>query len=340
MAGNTVLPGDMMFIESAGAGGPDVLRPSRMAVPEPGPGEVLVKVAAAGVNRPDVLQRSGNYPPPPGASSVLGLEIAGTIVKLGEGVAADRIGQPVCALVHSGGYAEYCVAAAPLCLPVPKGFSMVEAAAVPETFFTVWTNVFERGGLEAAETILIHGGSSGIGTTAIQLAKVKQAHVIVTVGSAEKAIACKELGADHAIDYKTEDFVQRVKELTPDGVDLILCMVGGSYIQRNFKVLKTEGRLVQIAFLGGAKAEVDFTPLMIKRLTFTGSTLRPRTVAQKTAIAEALTAEVWPLLEHGSVRPVISKVLPLAEAAKAHALMEESQHIGKIMLAVEDGAAG
>ena len=334
MPEDAALPSEMAYIESAGGGGPEVLRPARMAVPAPGPGEVLVEVHSAGVNRPDVLQRSGNYPPPPGASNVLGLEIAGIIVAVGDGVGQDRLGEAVCALVHSGGYAEYCVASAPLCLPVPKGFSMVEAAAVPETFFTVWTNVVERGGLVAGETILIHGGSSGIGTTAIQLAKARGAHVIVTVGSAEKAMACKELGADHAIDYKTEDFVERVKAITGDGVELILCMVGGSYIQRNFKALKVEGRLVQIAFLGGAKAEVDFTALMIKRLTFTGSTLRPRTVAQKAAIAAALRTEVWPLLEHGSVRPVISKVLPLSEAARAHALMEESRHIGKIMLAV------
>jgi len=339
MSHDTALPTEMAFIESTGAGGPEVLRPGRMAVPQPGPGEVLIEVAAAGVNRPDVLQRTGSYPPPPGASDVLGLEVAGTIVAVGEGVAAARLGERVCALVHSGGYAEYCLAADPLCLPVPQGFSMIEAAALPETFFTVWTNVFERGRLQPGETVLIHGGSSGIGTTAIQLAKVKGAHVIVTVGSAEKAMACRELGADHAIDYKTEDFVERVKQITKSGVDLILCMVGGRYIQRNFKALALEGRLVQIAFLGGAKAEVDFTLLMIKRLTFTGSTLRPRTVAQKAAIALALRSEVWPLLEHGSVRPVISQVLPLAEAAKAHALMEESRHIGKIMLAVKDGAA-
>jgi len=341
MPQNAAPPSEMTFIESTGAGGPEVLRPARMAVPQPGPDEVLVKVAAAGINRPDVLQRTGSYPPPPGASDVLGLEVAGTIVAVGEGVAETRLGERVCALVHSGGYAEYCLAADPLCLPVPQGFSMLEAAALPETFFTVWTNVFERGRLKAGETVLIHGGSSGIGTTAIQLAKVKGAHVIVTVGSADKALACKELGADHAIDYKTEDFVERVKTITEKkGVDLILCMVGGSYIQRNFKALAVEGRLVQIAFLGGAKAEVDFTLLMIKRLTFTGSTLRPRSVAQKAAIAEALRAEVWPLLEHGSIRPVISTVLPLAEAGKAHALMEESRHIGKIMLAVAADATG
>ena len=340
MAGDARIPENMAFIESAGAGGPEVLRPGRMAVPRPGPGEVLIEVAAAGVNRPDVLQRSGNYPPPPGASDVLGLEVAGTVVGLGDGVDGALAGRKVCALVHSGGYAEYCVAAAPLCLPVPEGFSMIEAAALPETFFTVWTNVFERGRLVAGETILIHGGSSGIGTTAIQLAKARGTTVIVTAGSAEKCRACEDLGADHAIDYKTEDFVARVKELTEGGVDLVLCMVGGSYIQRNFQVLKVEGRLVQIAFLGGAKAEVDFTPLMIKRLTFTGSTLRPRTVAQKAAIAKALRAEVWPLFEEGTVRPVISQVLPLAEAARAHALMEESRHIGKIMLDVEGGSAG
>ena len=339
MSTNAALPSDMAFIESTAAGGPEVLQPARMAVPRPGPGEVLIEVAAAGVNRPDVLQRTGSYPPPPGASDVLGLEVAGTIVAVGDGVAASRLGERVCALVHSGGYAEYCLASEPLCLPVPQGFSMIEAAALPETFFTVWTNVFERGRLQPGETVLIHGGSSGIGTTAIQLAKAKGAHVIVTVGSADKAMACRELGADHAIDYKTEDFVQRVKEITKSGVDLILCMVGGSYIQRNFRALALEGRLVQIAFLEGAKAEVDFTLLMIKRLTFTGSTLRPRTVAQKAAIAAALRAEVWPLLEHGSIRPVISQVLPLAEAAEAHALMEESRHIGKIMLAVRDGAA-
>ncbi len=332
MTSESALPTEMTYVQSSGSGGPDVLRPGRMPVPEPGPGEVLVKVAAAGVNRPDVLQRTGNYPPPPGASNVLGLEVAGEIVAVGEGVSPDRIGEQVCALVHSGGYAEYCVASEPLCLPVPSGFSMIEAAALPETFFTVWTNVFDRGRLREGETLLIHGGSSGIGTTAIQLAKAFGARVIVTAGSQEKCDACVKLGADHAIDYRREDFVARAREICPEGVDLVLDMVGGSYVERNFKVLKIEGRLVQIAFLQSSRVEIDLTPLMVKRLTFTGSTLRPRTVAQKAEIAASLREHVWPLLESGRVKPVINTVLPLGEAARAHALMEESAHVGKIML--------
>lgn len=332
MTSESALPAEMTYVRSNGSGGPYVLSPARMPVPRPGSGEVLVKVAAAGVNRPDVLQRTGNYPPPPGASDVLGLEVAGEIVAAGEGVSPARIGEPVCALVHSGGYAEYCVASELLCLPVPTGFSMIQAAALPETYFTVWTNVFDRGQLREGETILIHGGSSGIGTTAIQLAKAFGARVIVTVGSQDKCHACMKLSADHAIDYRREDFVARAREICPEGVDLVLDMVGGSYVARNFSVLKVEGRLVQIAFLEGSQIDIDLTPLMVKRLTFTGSTLRPRTVAQKAAIAAALREHVWPLLESGSVKPVIHTVLPLAEAARAHALMEESAHVGKIML--------
>ncbi|MCA8907525.1 MAG: NAD(P)H-quinone oxidoreductase [Rhodospirillaceae bacterium] len=332
----TAVPAEMTYIRLHGHGGPEVLEPDRMAVPSPGPGEVLVRVAAAGVNRPDVEQRRGNYPPPPGASDVPGLEIAGTIVAVGEGVAPARMGEEVCALVHSGGYAEYCVASDPLALPVPKGFSMVQAAAVPETFFTVWTNVFDRGRLAPGETLLVHGGSSGIGTTAIQLAKAFGSRVVVTVGNALKADACLKLGADRTINYNTEDFVEEVKAFTGGkGPDLILDMVGGSYIPRNIRCAAPGGRIVQIGFLESPKVEINFAPLMVKRLTYTGSTLRPRSVAEKAEIAEALSAKVWPLLEAGTVGPVIHTVLSLAEAAEAHRLMEESRHIGKIMLETE-----
>ena len=329
----SAIPADMTYIRIDGAGPPDVLRPDRMPVPRPGPGDVLVRVSAAGINRPDVLQRLGNYPPPPGASDVPGLEIAGTIVAVGEGVAADRVGEAVCALVHSGGYAEYCLASDPLALPIPDGLDMIQGGALPETFFTVWTNIFERGRLTTGETVLIHGGSSGIGTTAIQLAKAFGARVVVTVGNAEKAEACRNLGADLAINYRTEDFVAEAKAFTDGkGPDLILDMVGGSYIPRNISCAAVEGRIVQIAFLESPKVEVNFAPLMIKRLTFTGSTLRPRSVDQKAVIANALHDMVWPLLAAGTVRPVIHHVLPLTEAAEAHRLMEESGHIGKIML--------
>ncbi len=327
------LPTDMTFIDLPSFGGPEALVPARGPLPQPGPGEVLVKVAAAGVNRPDVMQREGNYSPPPGASPVPGLEIAGEVVALGESVTEWQPGDLVCALVGGGGYAEYCTAPVPQCLPIPKGLSLIEAAALPETYFTVWTNVFERGGLKAGETILIHGGSSGIGTTAIQLAREFGARIFTTVGNAEKARACEELGAERAINYREEDYVEVVKELTGGkGVELILDMVGGDYLARDVEALAVEGRLVQIAFQKPSKMEFDFLPMMLKRLTLTGSTLRPRTVAQKAAIAQALHQKVWPLLETGKVRPVIYQTFPLTEASAAHALMESSKHIGKIML--------
>ena len=328
-------PATMTCIEIVAPGGPEVLRPATRPVPAPAEGEVLVKVAAAGVNRPDVLQRKGGYAPPPGASDIPGLELAGTVVALGAGVDGLAVGDRVCALVAGGGYAEYCPVPAPLALPLPKGFDMTMAAAVPETTFTVWTNVFERGRLKAGETLLVHGGSSGIGTTAIQLAHAFGAAVLTTVGNAEKAAACERLGARLAINYREQDFVAAVREATGGaGVDLVLDMVGGDYIARNLEVLATEGRLVQIAFLQGSQVEFNFLPMMLKRLTITGSTLRPRTVAQKAAIAAALHQQVWPLMEAGTVKPVIHATLPLAEAARAHAMMEESRHIGKIVLTV------
>jgi len=329
------LPRQMTAIEITEPGGPSVLAAATRDVPVPAAGEVLVKVAAAGVNRPDMLQREGNYAPPPGASDIPGLEIAGTVAAVGKGVDDWSVGDELCALVSGGGYAEYCAAPAPQCLPVPKGYDLVRAAAVPETFFTVWTNVFERGRLRAGEAFLVHGGTSGIGTTAIQLAKAFGARVFATAGSAEKCKACEDLGAERGINYRDEDFVAVVKDLTGgQGVDLILDMVGGSYIQRDISALAVEGRLVFIAFLGGSTAEVNFMPVMLKRLTVTGSTLRPRTVAQKAAIAQALREKVWPLLESGTVGPVMYKTFPLAEAAEAHRLMESSTHIGKIVLTV------
>lgn len=327
------IPNEMAFVDLPEYGGPEVLTPARGPVPEPGAGEVLIRVRAAGVNRPDILQRTGSYDPPPGASPIPGLEVAGEIVALAPDVADWRLGDTVCALVSGGGYAEYCVVPAPQCLPNPKGLSVVEAAGLPETFFTVWTNVFQRGGLQAGETFLVHGGSSGIGTTAIQLARAFGARVITTVGSAEKAAFCERLGAERAINYRDEDFVAVVKDLTGgDGVDLILDMVGGSYIARNIDALAVEGRLVQIAFLESNTAELNFTPIMVKRLTLTGSTLRPRTVEQKAAIARELRDKVWPLIDAGKVKPVIHRTFPLAEAAAAHRLMEASAHMGKIVL--------
>jgi putative PIG3 family NAD(P)H quinone oxidoreductase len=328
-----MLPATMHVVEIAGYGGPEVLKPASRPVPKPGPGEVLIEVAAAGVNRPDVLQRQGGYRPPPGASDIPGLEIAGRIVALGEGVTGWRLGDNACALVAGGGYAEFCVAPAPQCLPIPRGLDAIKAAAVPETFFTVWTNVFDRGRLKAGESFLVHGGSSGIGTTAIQLAREFGARVFTTAGSPEKCAACLKLGASRAIDHRREDFVQVILEATDNkGVDVILDMVGGSYINRNLKVLALEGRLVQIAFLEGSKAEIDVGTLMMKRQTLTGSTLRPRSVAEKGAIAQALQQKVWPLIEAGKVGPVMFKTFPLAEAASAHRLMESSAHIGKIVL--------
>jgi NADPH:quinone reductase len=332
----TALPATMTVIEITKPGGPEVLRPASRSIPLPGAGEVLIAVEAAGVNRPDVMQRQGLYPPPPGASDIPGLEIAGSVVALGLGVHHTKIGERVCALVTGGGYATHCVAPEPQCLPVPQGFSMEEAAALPETFFTVWTNLFERGAFEPGESVLIHGGTSGIGTTAIQLAKAFGAQAIfATAGSREKCHAAEKLGATRGIDYKHEDFVKVIKETTANrGVDIILDMVGGDYIQRNIQALAVEGRIVFIAFLRGAQADVNFLPLMLKRGIITGSTLRARTVEQKGAIAAALRRQVWPLLDQGKVRPQIYRIFPLAEAAQAHRLMESSEHIGKIVLKV------
>ena len=325
----------MTAIEIAEPGGPDVLRPTTRDVPAPGPGEILIKVAAAGVNRPDVMQRRGGYAPPPGASDIPGLELAGEVVGLGLGADGFGLGDAVCALVSGGGYAEYCVAPAGQALPVPAGLSMVEAAALPETFFTVWTNVFDRARLKAGESFLVHGGSSGIGTTAIQLARALGATVFATAGSAEKCAACVRLGAARAINYREEDFVDIIAAETGGaGVDVILDMVGGDYFQRNIACLAVEGRLANIAFLAGAKAEINFIPFIQKRLSFVGSTLRPQSVAAKSAIAASLREHVWPLLESGAIAPVIDTTYALAEAAKAHARMESSQHIGKLMLAV------
>ena len=327
------LPETMTAIEIREPGGPEVLGPASRPLPQAGAGEVLVKVAAAGVNRPDCLQRQGSYPPPKGASDIPGLEIAGEVVALGDGVTDLKVGDRVCALVTGGGYAEYCAAPAVQCLPVPKGYSMAQAAALPETFFTVWVNVFQRSGLKSGESFLVHGGTSGIGTTAIQLAKAFGCTVFATAGSAEKVKACKDLGADHAINYKTEDFVEVVKAATGGrGVDVILDMVGGDYIPRDIKALAEDGRLSFIAFLGGPKAEVNFAAVMMKRLTITGSTLRARPVAVKAQLAAELKEKVWPLLDAGEVAPVMAAAFPLAEAAKAHALMESSDHIGKIVL--------
>jgi len=331
----TSVPTRMTVIEIRAPGGPEMLVPQERPVPAPGAGEVLVKVEAAGVNRPDVMQRMGLYPPPKGASDIPGLEIAGAIVALGSGVTRFRIGDRVTALVAGGGYAEYCPVHETNALPIPAGLSAVEAAAIPETFFTVWHNAFERGGLKSGETLLIHGGSSGIGTTAIMLAKAHGARVITTAGTPEKCAACQKLGADRAINYRTEDFVAETKAATGGkGAELILDMVGGDYIERNYEAAAVDGRIVQIAFQGSPKANVDFRRIMLKRLTHTGSTLRSRTVGEKAAIARALEENVWPLLAAGKVKPVIYKTFPFAEAAAAHALMESSQHIGKIVLTV------
>ena len=332
------LPKTMTAVEISEPGGPEVLKPVQRPVPEPAAGEILIKVAVAGVNRPDCLQRAGAYPPPPGASDLPGLEVAGTVVSMGSKVRGFRQGDLVCALLGGGGYAEYCIAPAPQCLPVPPGLTLSQAAAIPETFFTVWTNVFERGYLAPDEILLVHGGASGIGTTAIQLAQALGSRVIATVGSNEKAEVCANLGAERVVNYHEEDFVSVVKEVTGErGVDVILDMVGGDYTPRNIACLAPDGRLVQIAFLRGSKTEIDLNPVMRKRLTITGSTLRPRSVEQKGAIARALYENVWPLLEDGKVAPVIDSVFPLTEAAQAHALMESNANIGKIMLRVEQG---
>ena len=329
----TALPATMITIAISEPGGPDVLTDIQRPVPAPAPGEVLIEVAAAGVNRPDVMQRRGLYPPPPGASDIPGLEIAGTVVALGEGAARYKIGDAVCALVTGGGYAHYCPAAEATTLPIPAGLTMAQAAALPETVFTVWSNVFDRGRLKAGETLLVHGGTSGIGTTAIQLAKALGARVITTAGSDEKCAACRELGADVAINYKTTDFVPEVKSATGGkGADVILDIIGGSYIQKNYDAAAMDGRIVQIAFQDGSKVQVDFMRLMLKRLTHTGSTLRSRPVPEKALIAQAVEATVWPLVAAGKVRPVMDQTFPLVEAAAAHARIEASAHIGKVVL--------
>jgi NADPH2:quinone reductase len=323
----------VIAVEIRAPGGPEVLIPTERPVPEPAAGEVLIKVAAAGVNRPDVFQRLGRYPPPPGASDIPGLEVAGTIEQLGAGVREWRVGDAVCALVAGGGYAEYCAAPAPQCLPVPRGLDLVAAAGIPETFFTVWTNVFERGRLEAGESLLVHGGASGIGTTAIQLARARGARVFATAGSAEKCAACERLGAERAINYRETDFVAVVRELTGGrGVDVVLDMVGGEYFARNIEALAMEGRLVEIATLHGVKAELNIQTIMHRRLTITGSTLRARPVAEKGAIAAAVRQRVWPLIEAGAVKPVVHATFPLRDAAAAHRMMEAGAHIGKLVL--------
>ena len=326
------LPAQMTAIGIKASGGPDMLVPEKRPMPVPGDGEILVKVAAAGVNRPDVMQRMGLYPPPPGAPDIPGLEIAGEVVALGANVKRWKLGDRVMALVVGGGYAEYCLAHESHALPVGN-LSMIEAAAIPETFFTVWHNTFERGGLKRGETLLIHGGSSGIGTAAIQLAKAFGARVITTAGSPEKCDACRKLGADVAVNYKTEDFVAATKTATGDnGAEVIVDMVGGDYIARNYEAAAVEGRIVQIAFRGSPKATVDFRRIMLKRLHHTGSTLRSRSIPDKGAIARAVETNVLPLIAAGRVKPVIFKTFPLDAASAAHALMETSAHIGKIVL--------
>ncbi len=323
----------MIAVSITKPGGPDVLRAVEIPVPEPGAREVLIRVAAAGVNRPDVMQREGKYPPPPGASDIPGLEVSGTIAALGADVRRWREGDQLCALVAGGGYSEYCLAPDVQCLPIPSALELISAAGVPETFFTVWTNVFERGRLRAGESFLVHGGSSGIGTTAIQMARAFGARVFATAGTDEKCVACENLGAERAINYNTRDFVAAVLPLTDgNGVDVILDMVGAPYFSRNVELLALEGRLVQIAVLRGAKAEINLVRLLRQRLTITGSTLRSRTVEEKGAIAEALEKAVWPLVEAGKIRPVIFATFPLSEAAEAHRLMESGSHIGKILL--------
>ena len=327
------VPAEMTVIEIATPGGPEQLKPQRRPVPQPADKEVLIRVAAAGINRPDVMQRQGRYPPPPGASDLPGLEVAGEIVAIGHKVVGLSIGDPVVALLGGGGYAEYAIAAAPLCLPIPHGLSMIEAAAIPETYFTVWTNLFDRGHCKAGENVLIHGGTSGIGTTAIQIAAARGVSVFATAGSDEKARACERLGAVKGINYRTEDFVEVIRTATAGkGVDVILDMVAGSYLARNLAIAAFEGRVVVISLLGGSRAEINMGTILTKRLTLTGSTLRSRTVAQKAKIARAVRKYVWPLLAAGQVRPIIHATFPLADASSAHRLMETSNHIGKIVL--------
>jgi NADPH2:quinone reductase len=330
------VPETMTAIVIAEPGGPEVLVPEERPVPRPGDGEILVKVAAAGINRPDVLQRKGHYPPPKGAPDFPGLEIAGTVARLGAGAERWKEGDEVVALLPGGGYAEYAAVHATNALPLPPGLSMVEGAGLPETTFTVWHNLFERGGLRPGEVALVHGGTSGIGTTAIQLAKAFGAIVVVTAGSDDKCKAAEKLGADRAVNYKTSDFVEAAKELTGGrGADVILDMVGGDYIERNYDAARADGRIVQIAFLNGRFAEVDFSKLMVKRLTHTGSTLRARTIDFKAELARAVEETVWPVIAQGKYRPVLDKTFPLADASDAHERMESGGHIGKIILTVE-----
>ncbi len=331
----TPIPESMTAVAISQPGGPMVLKPETRPVPQPGEGEILIHVHAAGVNRPDVLQRQGAYPPPPGASDLPGLEVAGEVAAVGQGTVRWKPGDPVTALTPGGGYAEYCLVHGSNALPLPHGFTFTEAAAIPETFFTVWHNVFQRGALKPGETLLVHGGSSGIGTAAIQLGVAFGSTVLTTAGSSEKCAACEKLGASRAIDYHEEDFVVAVKEATGGkGADVILDMVGGDYIGRNYDAAAVDGRIVQIAFLHGPKAEADFSKLMMKRLTHTGSTLRPRTVAFKASVAAELEEQVWPLLLERRVAPVMDTIFPFREAWRAHERMEEGRHIGKIVLDV------
>jgi putative PIG3 family NAD(P)H quinone oxidoreductase len=325
----------MIAIEIREPGGPEVLVPVERRKPIIGEGDVLIKVAAAGVNRPDVMQRKGNYPPPPGASDIPGLEVAGTIEVVGTQAGPWRIGDTVCALVSGGGYAEYCAAPAPQCLPIPRGMDLVHAAAVPETTFTVWTNLFDRGRLVAGESVLLHGGASGIGTTAIQLARAHGARVFATAGSADKCAACEALGAERAFNYREVDFVAAVKEATGgQGVNVVLDIIGGDYLQRNLDVLAVDGRLVQIGVMSGPKAQINIMPVLQRRLWITGSTLRPRSIAEKGALARAVHEHVWPLFESGAVSVRVHATFPLREAAAAHRVMDASEHIGKLVLVV------
>lgn len=330
------IPPTMTVIEISQPGDPEVLKPAERPTPRAADGEILIRIAAAGVNRPDLLQRQGNYPPPPGASDIPGLEVAGTVAALGAGVTGWAIGDAVCALLAGGGYAEYAAVPAVQCLPVPAGLSMIEAAALPETLFTCWTNLVDGGRLEAGQTVLIHGGSSGIGTTGIQLAKLLGARVITTAGSAEKCAACRSLGADLAIDYKAEDFVKAVKAATDGrGVDVVLDMVGGDYVRRNIEIMAPGGRHVSIASLGGAEATIPIFRVMQKRLVLTGSTLRARSPAEKGAIAERLHEAVWPAIAAGRLKPRIHATFPFAQAAQAHKALEDGNHIGKIVLTID-----
>ena len=328
----SALPATMMCVEIKKPGGPEALVPATRPVPQPAAGEILLKVAAVGVNRPDLAQRAGTYPPPPGASDLPGLEAAGTVAALGDGVTGLKVGDAVCALTPGGSYAEYCTVPAPQCLPLPKGYDMLHAAALPENYFTVWHNLFERGQLKAGESVLIHGGASGIGTTAIQLAKAFGAKVFTTVRNAGKAEAVTKLGAQ-AVLYKDNDWAAEVKKLS-GGVDVVLDMVAGDYLPKNIQLLKQDGRCVVIALLGGAKAEVSAALVMVNRLTLTGSTLRPQSIANKGRMARGLKEKVWPLLEAGTIRPIIFKTFPLKDAASAHAELERADHVGKVMMTV------